>query len=205
MNDKDITTEIRIKEVARKLFHEKGYAAVRTREIAEVAGVNIALLNYYFRSKEQLFNIIMLESVQEVFTILKDIINDKSTSLTKKIELTVNKYIDTLLANPHLPLFVLGEIRNNTEGFAKKVRIPRNILYNSYMFEQLQKQIDKENLEVQPLHIILNIISMSVLPIAAKSFLIHSYDMPNDSFVEFINERRILIPLWIKSILKIED
>lgn len=147
----------------------------------------------------------MLESVQEVFTILKDIINDRSTSLTKKIELTVNKYIDTLLANPHLPLFVLSEIRNNTEGFAKRAKIPRNILYDSYMFEQLQKQIDKENLQVQPLHIILNVISMSVLPIAAKSFLVHLYDMPNDSFVEFINERRTLIPLWIKSILKIEN
>ena len=205
MNDKDITTEKKIKEVARKLFHEKGYAATRTREIAEEAGVNIALLNYYFRSKEQLFNIIMLESVQEIFTLLKDIIDNKSTSLIEKIELAVNKYIDILVNNPHLPLFVLSEIRNNTENFAKKIKIPRNMLYQSYMFEQMQEQIAKHNLKTNPLHLMMNIVSMSIMPIAAKNLLGYLYSMNDEAYIEFVEERREMIPIWMKSILKIED
>lgn len=205
MEEKDLTTEIRIKEVARKLFHEKGYAATRTRDIANEAEVNIALLNYYFRSKEQLFNIIMFESVQEVFTILKDIINDRSTSLIQKIDLSANKYIDTLLTNPHLPLFVLSEIRNNTTGFIKKAKVPQNLLYDSYLFEQLQLQIDKEQLKVTPLHIIINVISMSVMPIIAKPLLSYLYHMKEDEFVQFIDERRTFIPLWIKTILKLNN
>lgn len=205
MNEKDITTEERIKEVARKLFQEKGYAATRTRDIANGAEVNIALLNYYFRSKEQLFNMIMLESVQQIFLILKDIINDKSTSLTRKIELAVNKYIDTLVANPHLPLFVLSEIRNNTKGFVDKIQVPHNMLYNSYMFVQLKDQIDKKNLQITPLHIIINIVSMSIMPIAAKGFMEHLYDMTENDYIQFVDERRTLIPLWIKNILIIED
>ena len=59
----DGSTEQKIKEAARKLFTEKGFDAVKTRDIAEEAGLNLALLNYYFRSKEKLFEIIMLENL----------------------------------------------------------------------------------------------------------------------------------------------
>ena len=52
---KDLSTEQKIKNAARKVFTEKGYAATRTRDIAEAAGINLALLNYYFRSKQKLF------------------------------------------------------------------------------------------------------------------------------------------------------
>ena len=55
----DPTTEEKIKEAARKLFTQKGFAATRTRDIAEEAGINLALLNYYFRSKQKLFDLIM--------------------------------------------------------------------------------------------------------------------------------------------------
>jgi AcrR family transcriptional regulator len=55
----DTTTEAKIKAAARVVFHKKGFAATRTRDIAEEAGINLALLNYYFRSKEKLFDIIM--------------------------------------------------------------------------------------------------------------------------------------------------
>lgn len=205
MEEKNIATEIKIKEIARKLFYEKGYAATRTRDIAEEAGVNIALLNYYFRSKEKLFNTIMLESIKEIFMLLQDIINDKSTPLLHKIELAVNKYIDILTSNPHLPLFVLSEIRNNTEGFIKKIKVPKNLLYNSYMFKQMQEQIDKNNLPSTPLHIVVNIASMSIMPIAAKDFMGYLYNMTDDDYLEFVDQRRTLIPLWIKSILRIED
>ena len=52
----NLSTEEKIKAAARKVFMEKGYGASRTRDIAEEAGINLALLNYYFRSKEKLFN-----------------------------------------------------------------------------------------------------------------------------------------------------
>ena len=60
----DPSTEEKIKIAARSVFHKKGYAATRTRDIAEEAGINLALLNYYFRSKEKLIDIIMTETMQ---------------------------------------------------------------------------------------------------------------------------------------------
>ena len=61
---KDLSTEEKIKAAAKKLFTQKGFAATRTRDIAEEAGINLALLNYYFRSKEKLFELVMKENVQ---------------------------------------------------------------------------------------------------------------------------------------------
>jgi len=58
----DLSTETKIKEAARVVFYKKGFSATRTRDIAEEAGINLALLNYYFRSKEKLFEIIMFET-----------------------------------------------------------------------------------------------------------------------------------------------
>ncbi len=82
----DRPTEEKIKEAARTVFTRKGFAATRTRDIAEEAGLNLALLNYYFRSKEKLFEIVMLEKMQVFFGFIGPIIYDDSTSLELKVE-----------------------------------------------------------------------------------------------------------------------
>ncbi|MGN6539204.1 MAG: TetR/AcrR family transcriptional regulator, partial [Ginsengibacter sp.] len=82
--EKDTSTEEKIKEAARKVFMEKGFAATRTRDIAEESGINLALLNYYFRSKEKLFHEVMSEKIQQFFGVLFPIINDSSTKLETK-------------------------------------------------------------------------------------------------------------------------
>ena len=73
---KDNNTEARIKEAARIVFLNKGFAATRTRDIAEEAGINLALLNYYFRSKQKLFNLIMLDALKIFLSSIYDVIND---------------------------------------------------------------------------------------------------------------------------------
>ena len=119
----DVTTEQKIKEAARKVFTRKGYAATRTRDIAEEAGINLALLNYYFRSKQKLFEQIMFEKVQQLFGLIAPVLNDASTTLEFKVEQIVTLYIDMIKANPDLPLFVLSEIRNHPEHFAQTFQV----------------------------------------------------------------------------------
>jgi len=72
----DDSTEEKIKDAARMVFTEKGYAATRTRDIAEKAGINLALLNYYFRSKEKLFDMIMLEKLMHLMKGIVQVAND---------------------------------------------------------------------------------------------------------------------------------
>jgi len=100
----DATTEEKIKEAARVVFHKKGFAATRTRDIAEEAGINLALLNYYFRSKGRLFEIIMLETVSGFIQTMALALNDEETTLEEKIRRIASAYIDLIGKEPDLPI-----------------------------------------------------------------------------------------------------
>lgn len=198
-------TELKIKETARKLFQQKGFDGVRIREIAEHAGINSALLHYYFRSKENLFYIIMNESIHHFFSIIQKTMNNRETSLIEKIEILVNGYIDITQENRNLALFVINELHSNPKRMFKAAGIPKELVINSHLFEQLQEQVEKKNLGISPFHFILNTISMSVMPNIASPFLNHVYPFTEGELDNLLNERRKYIPQWIKMILQIDN
>ena len=119
--NKELSSEEKIIEAARKLFTQKGFAATKTRDIAEEADSNLALLNYYFRSKQNLFQIIIEKEFEELFGIITPILSNKEISLEEKIETLVSSYTKLLLGNPDLPFFVLSEIKGN-DFIAKRVK-----------------------------------------------------------------------------------
>jgi len=205
MNKKDNNTENRIKETARKLFQEKGFDAVRTREIAEAAGINSALLHYYFRSKERLFHIIMIESISEMFSFLRQIINDPTTFLSQKIDMIVDGYINIIRSNPNLALFVLNEIQIDSGKMIKEGGIAKNMLIESCLFKQIEEQLEKKSIKMSPLHIMLNTISLSVMPVIARPLIVYLYDTNVDNISDFLEERRKLIPIWIKGMLQLDE
>ena len=63
---RDVSTEQKIREAARKVFQAKGMHGARMQDIADTAGINKALLHYYFRSKDQLFEAIFKEALQQL-------------------------------------------------------------------------------------------------------------------------------------------
>ena len=194
---KDLSAEEKIKEAARKVFTRKGYAATRTRDIAEEAGINLALLNYYFRSKEKLFNEIMLEKVQQLFGVLLPVLTDSSTKLEKKTEQIVSNYIDMLLQNPDLPIFVLSEIRSQKEEL-KNILPVEKVIKNTSFFNQLKEKRP----DINPIHFLLNLMSVTVFPFIAFPVLETAGIIKRKEFETLIMERRTLIPLWTKAMLK---
>src|SRR6187455_3136142 len=131
----DLSTEEKIKSAARLVFTKKGYAATRTRDIAEEAGINLALLNYYFRSKEKLFNLIMLETFSEFAKSIVVIFNDETTSLDNKVETIASAYIDLLILEPQIPLFIMSEIRSHPDQLLKAINA-KSIIANSAFARQ---------------------------------------------------------------------
>src|SRR6478735_5430914 len=109
----DANAEMKIKTAARIVFHKKGYAATRTRDIAKEANMNLALLNYYFKSKEKLFELVMLETLVAFFQTMGMVFNDESTTLEEKLHKVAEKYIDAIIAEPEIPLFIMSEIRSH--------------------------------------------------------------------------------------------
>ena len=193
----DSSTEEKIKEAARKVFTKNGFAATRTRDIAEEAGINLALLNYYFRSKEKLFDIVMHENMQKFLMVLHGVFNMESTSLTEKVEAIADNYINLLKEHPDLPLFVLSEIRANPEKFALSMGI-KKILLESHFYKQIK---ERTKAKINPLHLVMNIIGLTVFPFIASPLLQRVGNLKQSEFDKLMDERRKLIPEWIDGML----
>lgn len=191
------STEEKIKEAARIVFTKKGYAATKTRDIAEQAGLNLALLNYYFRSKEKLFAIIMAEKLQQMFSSLVPILNDESLSLNEKVEQAAHSYIEMLIKNPDLPIFVLSEIRQNPTGFGEMIHLADHIL-KSHLFKQLREH--KSN--INPFQFISTFLGMLVFPFVSKPVFVGAGALDDESFNTLMEERKKLVPAWLKLILE---
>lgn len=191
--------EDRIKDAARKLFTQRGFAAVKTRDIAQEAGINLALLNYYFRSKEKLFEIIMLENLGHFFQGVSVIVNDETTNFYKKVELLVDFYISRLANNPDVPLFVLNEARNNPENLLIKFNLMNSNFIGQFIEEIREGRIKKMN----PTHLIFNILGLAIFPFAARPMIQKIRNINNEEFMELMMERKKLIPEWIKLMFEI--
>ena len=200
----DSSTEEKIKNAARIVFYEKGYAATRTRDIAKEAGINLALLNYYFRSKEKLFNIIMLESLHAFRKNMVDILNNKETSLESKVESFASNYIDLLVNQPNIPLFILSEIRRSPQALIAKMN-PKETLSKSYFVKQFRQAVKEGKIApVHPLHYIMNLIGMIVFPFVGSPILKNVGGLKQADFNELMQQRKVLIPKWIKAISKVK-
>lgn len=200
----DPSTEEKIKNAARKVFTQKGYSGTKTRDIAEEAGINLALLNYYFRSKEKLFDIIMLESFQEFMKSMISVFNDEKTSLEKKIESMVSNYIDLLIKQPDIPLFILSELRNNPNEIIKKMSLDNNLM-KSFFMKQIQQAIKEGKIsDISPVHFFMNMMSLTVFPFVASPMLKNLGDLQQKDFDKLMLERKKLIPKWIKATMKVK-
>ena len=198
---KDISTEERIKAAARKVFHQKGFAGTRTRDIAEEAGINHAMLNYYFRSKEKLFEMVMMETMTQFFKGVNLMLNDESTSLDEKIDLIVSNYVDLLLKEPELPTFILNEVRPNPQAFVEqnpiKEALTHSVLTRQYAEAVARGEITEPNL----MQAILNVIGLVIFPFIAKPILTSIINIPEEQYKALMLQRKTLIPQWIKAML----
>lgn len=102
--------EEKLLEAAEKVFMEKGYAATKTIDIAIEAGVTHAMLHYYFRTKENLFQKVLETKIELLKQFFASMVLTEGLPFEQKIRLIIEGQFDILLANPRLPRFVLGEI-----------------------------------------------------------------------------------------------
>ena len=104
------TTEEKIKEAAKSVFLSKGFSGCTSREIAKEAGMNVALVNYYFRSKNQLF-LIIYQTVMHDFMLSMMEVFSTELSLKEKVSLLIDREYEFLTKHPEIPTFVLNELQ----------------------------------------------------------------------------------------------
>lgn len=198
------TTEEKIKAAAQKVFLEKGFYGARMQDIADEAGMNKALLHYYYRSKDKLFDLIFMESFQKIVPTVSRIAQSNDP-LFIKIERFVEEFLALLNANPLVPLFVVNELSKHPEKFIQKIftateggpKVAR-------LLEQVQEEADSGNIRpVDPASVFINIISLCTFPYIGKPMMKMVLSLDEGSYSALLEKRKRDVSAFIISALKV--
>lgn len=193
-------TEQRILMAAEQVFLEKGMDGARMQDIADRAGINKALLHYYFRSKEKLFNAIFISNFQQFIPIV-DLVIQEDMNLDVALKRMANLYIELLSAKPYLPIFIISEINRNPKQIETNVIDKMGI--RGIINKILQKMNKDNSYFVDPRQIVISTISAIIFPFIAKQLLIPLvFNNSSASFDQFMEERREFLPVMIDSLMQ---
>ncbi len=197
-----MSTEEKIKQAALELFLEKGFERTSIRDIAAKANINIALLNYHFKSKENLFDSLFSELISTYTPTLNNILSSE-LALEEKIRQYVSKYIDILQENPRITYFVLSVLQRNPEKI-KKLQIFQNLYDTGNFSTQFLSEIKKRNIKTyDPTQFYINMVSLITFPFTIKPVIHEKNSMSEKDFARFMRERKkIISDLLILSIKK---
>lgn len=186
MKDESTNTEAIILEAARHVFIKSGLDGARMQEIADKAGINKALLHYYYRSKEKLFERIFAESFKQMFEGVRACFATES-SLETIIRTFIPLYLKTIQENPFLPSFVMHEINNRPERL-KEFMLKGGVQPN-YIIKTIE-DAKKQGL-IHPLtggELMMSMIGICVIPVIGrpifKTFFYNNCDEEYDDFLK---------------------
>ena len=192
-------TENQILIAARLVFIAKGFEGARMQEIADQAGINKALLHYYFRSKEKLFDSVFSEVASNLFPAMKQML-EADLELKEKITMFIRIYLKALEENPFIPAFILNTLNTNPDSFLKYIK------KSGLNPKLLQKQIDDETAQgvirmIKAEHLLVNIIAMCIFPFVARPIVQNIFNMTNDEYQVYLESRQTeIVDFVLKSI-----
>ena len=192
---KDNTDE-KILSAAQSVFIIKGMDGARMQEIANEAGINKALLHYYFRTKQKLFEAIFSKLFNQIFPNLEMLIeSDKPIDL--KLGAFIEKYTEVMLKNPFLPAFILKEI-NRDPNFFPSIFKEKGI-DPSKILEMFEKEMETGNIvKMNPRDLIINMLSMCLFPFAAKPLLqLILFENDSKAYDQFLIERKTTVKNFV--------
>lgn len=201
MTDTDLDTEAQILEAARAVFLRRGTAGARMREIAEVAGVNQALLHYYFRTKDALAEAVFRRAARQLLPpIVAELRSDHP--LEEKVTRVIGLELQHLARNPNLPAYIISELNLHPDRapqlWEEMVGEPVDRSGGSVL-EKLESQLAEaaesgRMRHLTPEQFLVNLISLCIFPFAARPMLETVLDLGPGEFDAFIEERRQSLP-----------
>ncbi|MDR3365524.1 MAG: TetR/AcrR family transcriptional regulator [Prevotellaceae bacterium] len=187
-----ISTEQSIVKAAEEVFLSKGFAMARTMDIAKLAGVNPAMLHYYFRTKENLFEAVFAQKIRHVIATMYEVLGT-DMPLMEKIKMQVEMQYDFLLDNPQLPFVVISEIARvpqRTENI--KAMVGGQVLK---IIEKLQAELDEAHREgkirkISAFNLMGSVISQNIFLFLARPIFQAVTDMTDADFEKFMASRK---------------
>lgn len=202
MVNKVNTTEIAILAAAKKIFSFKGKDGATMQEIANEAGINKALLHYYFRNKDLLFEQVFFEEVKKFSPILKNAIAQE-VDLYQKIDNICEAYILMAIENPFVPVFVIGELNKQPDLFIQKM-FDGDLPDFPKLALQIKQEVAAGKIKtILPQHLIMNMMSMCVFPFLMKPMFIVGMHIDKELFNNLMLQRIKEVPKFIIDSIKI--
>ena len=200
-NEDSSEVRMRILKEAQTLFMENGYKGTSVRDIAKASGTNVAMVNYYFQSKYNLFEIIF-EDALDIFT--KRIFDTITSDLPffELIEMWIHTYYELLFQYPQIGAFILNEVSLNPEGLTQ--RIKRRNPYNSFskVEERIEEEVRKGTIRETPAaDFLLNMLSMCMFPFMFGNLAMTLMEIPSSIYNELIaNHEKYVIEFTINAL-----
>jgi len=197
----DRSTEEKIYEAARRIFILKGMEGARMQEIADEAGINKALLHYYFRSKENLFKAVFKDIFSKFFLKVRgELFSDISAK--EKLIVFIDNYIDMIQANPYVPQFIINEL--NRDPMVLKTLMFESGIEPQKLLEMFLNQVQSNNFsKIDPRHIVVSLLGMLIFPFAARPLLQMVYfNDDKEAYTQFLYERKEIVKDMILKIIE---
>jgi AcrR family transcriptional regulator len=190
MAENDKQTEEKIFEAATEVFVEKGMDGARMQDIATHAGINKALLHYYFRTKDQLFNKVFEKIAGKIMSRFAPVFDEKLT-LEEKIRFFYVAHITFLQENPRLPGFILNEVNRNPARIKKILKAIEFRKIWTTLYEQHKNELEKYNITEKNLpQIMSSIAAISIFPFAARGIIEGILESMGIDFNTYMEERK---------------
>ena len=200
---KNTTTESTILDAAKRVFQHKGMMGARMQEIADEAGINKAMLHYYYRSKQLLFEAVFKKAFSMLAPQLNEVMN-ADTSIFEKIRNFSDNYISFVIKHPYLPNFIIQELNRNPE-FIKKL-IAEEHFPNIVKF---RKQVDAKIAEgvIRPIkaeQLFINIMALNIFPFVGAPLIKSFMGISDDVFNQLMEDRKTEVADFIINSIKIK-
>lgn len=205
----DADTESRILDAAHTVFLRRGTAGARMTEIAREAGVNHALLHYYFRSKQRLAEAVFRRAIGQFFPIFISVLSSDAP-IEQKVRQAASAQIDMLLANRYLPGYLLAELNHYPERASQLLGMmagtsPSNVRTRLFgtLGEQLEEAARRGTLRPIAAHeFVLNLVSMVVYPFAARPLVMALTGLDDAGFDAMMERRKAELPSFFLAALR---
>lgn len=174
-------------------FMEKGFDGARTVSIAKAAGVTHAMLHYYFRTKENLFNKVFQNKIELLYSSVFTIFQNKDIPFLERLKLTIGTHFDFVAQNPMLPRFVINELVEKPERL-DVIRSTVSAIISRFAngLETELDQLVKEH-KIAPITLIdllIDILSLNVFLFIINPIIVAVSPMARDHWDAFLIQRR---------------
>ncbi|HMG89284.1 MAG TPA: helix-turn-helix domain-containing protein [Chryseolinea sp.] len=188
----EIQTENLIKQKAKILFFQKGFLNATTQEIADEAGVNRALIHYYFRSREQLLDLLLQETLKEKKEKVRKVLTSE-IPFREKIANFIDTIVDYGLAYPYLDNFIISETARSPEKVEVFCSLDR-VKSSDLIREELEQEINNGKIaSISAEHFMINLSALCNYPLLAKAVLQTIHGMTDAAYRKFLLDRKQII------------